>query len=127
MSNVQQSLIESIQILAGERLKNINFTKSFTGIVREVNGLRAIVEVMGSDSECIIPQNLASFIAKDDIVIVQDISNTKSQKILQGVISSTNRDMFHIYDPVEDKIVSSIEQLWDEELQQVIDVVFEIE
>ncbi|KEK23933.1 hypothetical protein [Bacillus gaemokensis] len=127
MNDVQQSLIESIQILAGERLKNINFTKSFTGIVIEVNGLQAIVEINGSNSDCIIPQNLSSYIGKNDIVIVQDISNTKSQKIVQGVISSTNRDMFHIYDTVEDRIVSSIEQLWDEELQQEIHVVFEIE
>lgn len=127
MNDIQQSLIESIQTLAGERLKNVNFTKSFTGIVKEVNGLQAIIEINGSNSECIIPQNLASYIWKDDIVIVQDISNTKSQKIVQGVISSTNKDMFHIYDTVEDKIVSSIEQLWDEELQKEIHVVFEIE
>jgi hypothetical protein len=126
MIDIQNSLIESIKIIAGEKLSNVNFTKSFTGVVKEVNGLLCTVEILGSNSECIIPHNLASFINKDDIVVVQDISNTNGQKIVQGVISSINPDIFHIYDPVEDKIVSSAEQLWDEELQMAIDVVLEI-
>ncbi|MFC9727559.1 hypothetical protein [Bacillus cereus] len=127
IKSIQQSLLETVQVLAGERLKNVSFTKSFTGIVRDVKGLRCIVEVLGSDSECIIPYNLASFVDVDDIVILQDIGNNNAQKIVQGVISSIHQDMFHIYDPVEDRIVSSIEQLWDEELQIPINVVLEIE
>ncbi|EOO44266.1 MULTISPECIES: hypothetical protein [Bacillus] len=127
IKDIQQSLLETVQILAGERLKNVNFTKSYTGIVRDVKGLRCIVEVLGSESECIIPYNLVSFIDVDDIVIVQDIGNNNAQKIVQGVISSLHKDMFHIYDPIEDRIVSSIEQLWDEELQKPINVILEIE
>jgi len=125
-ADIQKSLIEAINIVAGERLKNVNFTKSFTGIVREVNGLTCIVEILDSNTECIIPHNLSSFIGKDDIVIVQDIQNTNRQRIVQGVISSINKDMFHIYDTVTDTVVSSVEQLWDEDLQMVIDVVLEI-
>ncbi|HFK1434992.1 TPA: hypothetical protein ACGXNJ_005146 [Bacillus cereus] len=127
IKDIQQSLLETVRILAGERLKNVNFTKSYTGIVRDVKGLRCIVEVLGSESECIIPYNLVSFIDVDDIVIVQDIGNNNAQKIVQGVISSLHKDMFHIYDPVEDRIISSIEQLWDEELQKPISVILEIE
>jgi len=127
MKDIQNSLLETVRILAGERLKNVNFTKSYTGIVRDVKGLRCVVEVFGSESECIIPHNLVSFVDIDDIVIVQDIGNNNAQKIVQGVISSINQDMFHIYDDVENRIVSSIEQLWDEELQMPINVILEIE
>lgn len=123
----QESIIESIRTIAGEKLKNVNFTKSYTGIVRSVDGLNCIVEIFGSDSECIIPQNLSSFVEKDDIVIIQDIANNRFKRIVQGVISSLNKDMFHIYDPIEDKIISSIMQLWDEELQEPVDIVFELE
>jgi hypothetical protein len=128
MQDIQNSIIESIKIIAGERLKNINFTKSFTGMVKDIdlNNLICTVEVNGNNTECIIPHNLANYIWVDDIIIVQDISNNKRQKIVQGVISSKNRDMFHIYDPDTDTIISSIEQLWDEDLQMVVNVRLEI-
>lgn len=125
--DVQNSLIQAIQIMAGEKLKNVNFTKSYTGVVRSVNGSTATVEILGTNSECIIPMNLASYIDKDDVVIVQDINNSNAQKIIQGVIASTQQWMFHIYDPVEDKIVSSVLQLWDEDTGRPVDIVFEME
>jgi hypothetical protein len=125
--DIQNSILEAVQTVAGERLKNVNFTKSYTGIVRSIDGTKAIVEVFGSELDCIIPLNLSSFVGKDDIVIVQDIANNSFKRIVQGVISSINKDMFHIYDPVEDRIVSSVEQLWDEELGMAIDVVLEME
>lgn len=124
---IQNSIIEAVQTVAGERIRNVNFTKSYTGVVRSISGLEAIVEVLGSDSECIIPHNLASFVGQGDIVIVQDIINGNIQKIIQGVISSINKNMFHIYDSVEDRVVSSVEQLWDEGLGEAIDIVFEME
>lgn len=128
--DLQNSLIETVQILAGERLKNVNFTKSFTGLVKsiDIKSLRCIVEIDGHDSECIVPHNLLNYIWKDDIVIIQDIANNNAQKIVQGVIPAYDgsQNMFHIYDDVEDRIVSSIEQLWDEELQQEIFVQFEM-
>lgn len=126
-SDIQNGLIETIQRIAGERLKNLNFTKSYTGIVKEKYGQRCVVEIFDSQYECIIPHNLANFININDIVIVQDIVNNRIKRIIQGVISSLNKDIFHIYDPIENKIVSSLLQLWDEELQIALDVVFEIE
>lgn len=129
--DIQNSIIESIQILAGETLKNVSFTKSYTGIVKSIDfeNRTCMVEIYESESEAIVPHNLASFIDVDDIVIVQDIGNNKFTKVVQGVISSVNAEkgMFHIYDSVTDTIVSSVLQLWDEETQQAINVTFEIE
>lgn len=125
--DLQQSLFETVQIIAQERLKNVNFTKSYTGIIRSVNGLKCTVEAFGQKLECTIPHNLASFIGLRDIVIVQDIDNKGITRIVQGVINSLDKDMFHIYDPIADKIVSGNLQLWDEELQKPIDVIFELE
>lgn len=124
---LQNSLIETIKIVAGERLKNVNFTKSYTGLVKEMYDNVAVVEIFESDYECMIPHNLSSYIEKNDIVIVQDISNNRFKKIVLGVISSLNKDMFHIYDTTTDTIVSSVLQLWDEDLQKEINIVFEIE
>lgn len=125
--DVQQSLLETVQIIAGERLKNVNFTKSYTGIVRRINGLSCTVEAFGSKLECIIPQNLKNFIDEEDVVIVQDIDNKGMTRIVQGVISSLNPSIFNIYDPIADVIVSSVLQLWDEELQQPVNVRLELE
>jgi hypothetical protein len=127
--DIQNSIIEAIQIIAKERLKNVNFTKSYTGIVKTIDfeNNKAMVEIFADNYECIVPHNLSSFIDKDDIVIVQDINNNKFKMVIQGVISSTNKDMFHIYDPVTDEIISSVLQLWDEDTKEVINVTFEIE
>ena len=127
MNELQSSLIETIKLVAGERLKNVNFTKSYTGIAKSVDleNLIAVVEIGGTESECIIPYNLRNYIWTDDIVIVQDIANNNRQKIVQGTVATQNGDMFHIYDPVADVIVSSVEQLWDEELQMVVNVTLE--
>jgi hypothetical protein len=127
--DIQNSIIEAIQIVAGERLRNVNFTKSYTGIIKSIDfeNNKGIVEIYESEYECIIPHNLTSFVDKDDIVIVQDIDNNRFKYVVQGVISSTNKDMFHIYDTIEDKIISSVLQLWDEETQQAINVTFELE
>jgi hypothetical protein len=124
--NAQLSLLETIQTIAGERLKNVNFTKSYTGIVRSIDGLKCSIEYSGDTHECTIPHNLSSFIAKDDVVIVQDIDNKNITRIVQGVIS-TNGTVFNIYDPINDVIVSSVLQLWDEELQKSINVLLELE
>jgi hypothetical protein len=126
-NELQSGLIKTIQLIAQERIKNVNFTKSYTGIVISMDGNKAMVEIFGNAYECIIPNNLSNYIEKDDIVVIQDISNNKVKRVVQGVISSLNKFMFHIYDPVEDKIVSSVLQLWDDELQKPIDVVFELE
>jgi hypothetical protein len=128
---MQDSLIQSIQIIAGERLNNVSFTKSYTGIVQGIDfeNNKCQVSFYGDSHECIIPVNLSSFVDVSDIVIVQDIDGKGITRIVQGVISSVNEDkgMFHIYDPETDTIISSVLQLWDEELQMAINVVFELE
>lgn len=125
--DLQQSLLDSVKIIAGERLKNLNFTKSYTGIIRSINGLKCTVEAFGEKLECTIPHNLTSFVGLRDIVIVQDIDNKGITRIVQGVINSLDKTTFHVYDPSEDRIVSGNLQLWDEELQKPINVVFELE
>lgn len=126
---LQDSLLESIKLIAGEKLKNVNFTKSYTGIVRTVDydNHKCMVEIFGHAYECVLPHNLSNYVDLEDIVIIQDIFNNKFRRIIHGVISSLRKDMFHIYDPIEDRIVSSILQLWDEETQQPINVQFELE
>lgn len=124
---VQQSLLETVQIIAGERLKNVNFTKSFTGVVKSIDGLNCSVEAFGSTLTCMIPHNLSSFIDLKDVVIVQDIDNKGVTRIVQGVISSLNPDIFNIYDPVADVIVSSVLRIWDEGLQQPLNFRLELE
>jgi hypothetical protein len=127
--DIQGNIIETIKIIAGEKLKNVNFTKSYTGIIRSISEdrKRAMVDIFGSELECVIPHNLAWLVDIEDIIIVQDIANNKVKRIVQGVINSLNKVMFHIYDPIEDRIVSSVLQLWDEETQMPIEAMLELE
>jgi hypothetical protein len=122
----QQSILEAIQTIAGERIKNVSFTRSYTGVVKSIDGLMCIVDYNGNDQECIIPHNLQNFVGKDDLVIIQDITNDNITRIIQGVIDS-NGTIFNIYDPIDDVIVSSVLQLWDEDLQKPIDAILELE
>lgn len=127
--DIQNNIIEAIQILAGNSLSNISFTKSFSGRVNKIDKKSCTVEAYGEEYECIIPSNLVGHIITNDVVIVQDLYNNNSRRLIQGVISSQEDSVkFHIYDPVENVVISNILQLWDEELgEEVFGIEFEVE
>lgn len=126
----QDNLIDTIQIIAGEKLKNISFTKSFSGVVKEINGKLCTIEAYEQLYECIIPESIINHVTIGEVAIVQDIFNNNSKRIIQGVITGKTIDgiEFHVYDPVENKIVSSVLQLYDESLgNDISGIIFDIE
>lgn len=80
--DLQKSLIDTIQILVDEMVKQTNYTSSQIGLVKEINGFDCIVEIHGSDTECKLAEHLQSFINVNDVVIVQDLYNNRVKKFI---------------------------------------------
>lgn len=85
----QESLIDAIQILLEDIVKKTPFTSSQIGLVKELNGFDAIVEIYGSDAQCKLAEHLQSFIKVGDIVIIQDLENNDVNKFIVSKIGST--------------------------------------
>lgn len=87
MSNdVQKSLIDAIEILVDAQLKNTEYTSSHIGLVKEVNGFDATVEILGSDTRCKLAEHLHTLIQVNDIVLVQDLYNNNVKKFIVSKI-----------------------------------------
>ncbi|MCC3687534.1 hypothetical protein [Bacillus cereus] len=87
--NLQESLIEAIQIMVDEAVKNTSYTSSHIGVVRQVNGFACMVEIYGSETECKLMEHLQSIIKVGDIVVVQDLYNDNNKKFVQSKIGES--------------------------------------
>ncbi len=125
--DIQDSLIKSIQLLAGDKINSLNFTKSFSGRVVKIEETSCLVDAHGQSYDCIIPTNLLNHVSVEEIVVVQDLQGNNQRRIVQGVISSLGSEI-HVYDPIQDEIISSKLSLWNEGSgEEVFGIVLEIE
>lgn len=125
--DIQDSLIRSIQLLAGDKINNLNFTKSFSGKIVQIDETSCLVEAHGQLYRCTIPTNLLNHVSVDEIAVIQDLHGNNQRMIVQGVISSSGSEL-HVYDPIEDRIISSKLQLWNEDSgEEMSGIVLEIE
>ncbi|HDR7263660.1 hypothetical protein [Bacillus sp. CH_203] len=87
--NVQESLIEAIDIIVGEKLNKTNYTSSHVGKVKKVNGFECVVEIYGSDKDCKLLEHLHTQIKTGDIVVVQDLYNDNTSRFVQCKIGES--------------------------------------
>ncbi|KEK23934.1 hypothetical protein [Bacillus gaemokensis] len=87
--SVQDSLLEAIDIIVGEKLSKTSYTSSHVGKVKKVNGFDCTVEVYGSDTECKLLEHMHTQIKVGDIVVVQDLYNDNTHKFVQCKIGET--------------------------------------
>lgn len=81
----QKQVIRAIETVVDSKLNSFNNTTSSFGIVTEDPvGFSATVKVGQNTYTCILPENLHSWIQKDDVVIVQDMFNDGQKKIVTG-------------------------------------------
>lgn len=89
-SDVQKSLISAIEITVDEQIKNIEYTSSHIGLVKEVKGFTCIVELYGSLTECKLTEHLHTTIKIGDIVLIQDLYNNNVSKYIISKIGESN-------------------------------------
>ncbi|PEF30300.1 hypothetical protein CON39_11540 [Bacillus thuringiensis] len=87
--NVQESLIEAIDIIIGEKLNKTTYTSSHVGRVKEINGFDCVVELYGSDRNCKLLEHLHTQIKTGDIVVVQDLYNDNTSRFVQCKIGES--------------------------------------
>lgn len=125
--NVQDSLLKAIDIVVNDQIKNTKFTVSNIGQVKSVAGFDCVVELAGSEYNCILPEHLHDWIQEDDIVVVQDLYSDNIKKIVVGKIGTSRPTSFTIYDTDAHRSVSGVEQLHDTETGNPVNVILEVE
>lgn len=88
--DVQRSLIEAIEILVDQTIKNTQYTSSHIGLVKEVNGFDCVVEIFGSETTCKLAEHLHTLIKVGDMVLVQDLYNNNVKKFIVSKIGEVS-------------------------------------
>lgn len=126
VSGMQNNLIDAIKAIVSSEVNNARSTQSLTGtVVADPAGYKCIVNIMGTERECTLPEHLHDWIGKDDIVVVQDIYGNGSEYVVTGsngstrdhtlVISDDNREKGRLISGVT-KFESENGELFDHEL-----------
>jgi hypothetical protein len=89
MNDVQKSLIEAIDILVKETIKNTEYTSSYIGKVKSIYGFDCIVEIFGDETQCKLVEHLHTLIKVGDIVLVQDLYNDNVKKFIVSKVGET--------------------------------------
>lgn len=84
-------------------------------------GQDCLVEKADSILKATIPIGLVPFIGKSNIVVVQDLFNDGSQRIVIGSVSD-RKSPLQIYDTIEGIVISSVLDIWLESEGRVISV-----
>lgn len=80
--DIQKSLIEAIEILVDETIKNTEYTTSQIGLVKSIKAFDVEVEIFGSITKCKLAEHLHTLIKVGDIVLVQDLYNNNVKKFI---------------------------------------------
>lgn len=86
--DLQKSLIEAIEIIVDETIKETQYTSSQIGLVKEVKGFDCKVEILGSETNCKLVEHLHSLIKAGDIVLVQDLYNNNVKKFIVSKVGA---------------------------------------
>lgn len=82
MSDLQDKLIESIELVVNGLINKMDYTSSSIGRVINTSGYDCLVEISGGEYNCKLPKHLHSVVSKDDIVVVQDLHNNNSKRFV---------------------------------------------
>ncbi len=86
MTNYEQSLVEGIEIIVKQAIKDTPYTSSHVGRVLKLKGLEATVDVNGVEIGCYLLEHMSGQVGVDDIVVVQDLFNNGSSKYILSKI-----------------------------------------
>jgi hypothetical protein len=89
MDDVQKSLLDAIEILVNETIKKTEYTSSYIGKVKEVNGFDCTVIIYENEVQCKLVEHLHTLIKVGDIVVVQDLYNNSVSKFIVSKVGGT--------------------------------------
>lgn len=89
-TNIQKSLVTAIETIVNQLIKDVDYTSSKVGLVKECTGFDCVVEVAGSDTDCKLAGHLHTHIKEGDIVVIQDLHNDNVKKFIVSKIGEAS-------------------------------------
>lgn len=80
--DIQEKLISAIEVIVNGMIKDIDYTSSKIGVVKNVDVFDCVVEISGGEYECKLPRHLHTHVKEKDIVVVQDLHNNNSKRFI---------------------------------------------
>ena len=112
----QKILLQTMQDVFNANIKTLNTTNSTIGVVTQTpKGYDVMVEIDGNEHECILTENLHSWIQKDDIVIVQDLYNDGRTRVVTGKTGARNKGASLVFnDESSNKLISGVDGVFED-------------
>lgn len=84
------------------------------GVVAEdPEGYKCIVNIQGTEKECVLPEHLHDWISKDDIVYVTDLYGNEAELMVSGSSGSTRKQSLVVNDENKNKLVGGVTKFED--------------
>ncbi|HFI0463211.1 TPA: hypothetical protein ACGO1T_000555 [Streptococcus suis] len=115
----QIKLVETIDMIVQDRVKNASTTMSTIGIVKtDPNNYSCTVTIKDQEVTCSVPEHLHSWIQKDDIVIIQDLYNDGQSKVIVGKTGQLEKNpSIVIYDESIGKDISGVDGVFEDDVK----------
>lgn len=117
----QNILVQTIQDIVNGTVETMKTTNSTIGTVVEMpKGFDCVVEIAGQEYQCTLPENLHSWIQKDDVVIVQDLYNDGRKRVVTGKTGAIHTSPSLVFnDEQSDKLISGVDGAFAEDGEQL--------
>ncbi|MFS8177785.1 hypothetical protein CBG04_09740 [Limosilactobacillus reuteri] len=115
VAETQNKLLEAVQIMVEEKVKQSSGPVFDTGIVAEdPAGYKCIVNINGTEKTCTLPEHLHDWISKDDIVYVNDVYGNGSELVVTGSGGSIRKQTMVVNDEEKSKLISGVTKFEDD-------------
>lgn len=83
----QQSIVQAIETIVRQMIKDTPYTTSKVGIVMKIEGLECSVKIYDKEEKCYLFEHMVGQVWVGDIVVVQDLYNDGSSKYVLSRIA----------------------------------------
>lgn len=109
VNETQMAILNSINAIVDSKLSNLTTPSVKVGIVlQDPTGYQCVVKLNEAEITCTLPEHLHNWVAKDDIVYVQDAYGNGQQYIVIGSSGTTKSGSMVIEDNDTGKFVSGV-------------------
>lgn len=113
ISDTQKQLLSAMKLVAEGTQQNNGPVMKVGVVAEDPEGYKCIVNIQGTEKECVLPEHLHDWISKDDIVYVTDLYGNEAELMVSGSSGSTRKQSLVVNDENKNKLVGGVTKFED--------------
>lgn len=113
ISDTQKQLLSAMKLVAEGTQQNNGPVMKIGVVAEDPEGYKCIVNIQGTEKECVLPEHLHDWISKDDIVYVTDLYGNEAELMVSGSSGSTRKQSLVVNDENKNKLVGGVTKFED--------------